>query len=170
MEDPIPTRTCTKCGETKPLTEYHKRATQCKPCRLAHTAEYRERNREALRAKDREYQARTHSSRKATDVPYHLKRTCSSRINRALKRLGLQRAHTNLQLIGCSWEALQTHLEGQLQPGMTWDNHGEWHIDHIVPFCRVSTYKEFVSVCHYSNLQPLWAEDNLRKRYEDRSS
>lgn len=47
---------------------------------------------------------------------------------------------------------------------MTWNNHGEWHIDHKKPVTAFDTNADIKEVCALSNLQPLWAEDNLRKK------
>jgi hypothetical protein len=46
---------------------------------------------------------------------------------------------------------------------MSWDNYGSWHIDHIMPLSSAQTTEEFNKLCHYSNLQPLWAHENLSK-------
>mgnify|MGYP002132731409 FL=1 len=46
---------------------------------------------------------------------------------------------------------------------MTWDNYGDWHIDHIIPLNSAQTEEDLYKLCHYSNLQPLWALDNLKK-------
>jgi hypothetical protein len=46
---------------------------------------------------------------------------------------------------------------------MSWDNHGEWHIDHIIPLSSAKNENDVYTLCHYTNLQPLWAEENLRK-------
>jgi hypothetical protein len=46
---------------------------------------------------------------------------------------------------------------------MSWNNQGSWHIDHIVPLSSAQTEEEIYKLCHFTNLQPLWAEDNLRK-------
>jgi transcription termination factor Rho len=60
---------------------------------------------------------------------------------------------------------LVPYLESKFEHGMSWDNYGEWHIDHIVPISifNLENPEELQKACHYTNLQPLWAEDNLRK-------
>jgi len=70
-----------------------------------------------------------------------------------------------LQLVGCSIDALRQHLEAQFADGMTWDNYGDWHIDHIRPCASFDLLDpEQQRECfHYTNLQPLWAADNLSK-------
>ena len=55
------------------------------------------------------------------------------------------------------------HLEKQFAIGMSWENRSEWHIDHIIPLSSAKTEDEVYKLCHYTNLQPLWAEDNLKK-------
>lgn len=69
--------------------------------------------------------------------------------------------------IGCTPEELKAHLEKQFQKGMTWDNHttNGWHVDHILPLTPEEpiSEEEIYKRCHYTNLQPLWAKDNMRK-------
>jgi len=69
--------------------------------------------------------------------------------------------------LGCSIDELKSYLESKFQPGMTWDNHtlDGWHIDHIKPLASfdLTDRKQFLEACHYTNLQPLWAKDNLVK-------
>jgi len=47
---------------------------------------------------------------------------------------------------------------------MTWESYGKWHVDHIIPLCSAETNEEIVDLCHYTNLQPLWTDENIRKR------
>jgi hypothetical protein len=60
-------------------------------------------------------------------------------------------------------EFLKKHLEIQFIEGMSWENQGKWHIDHKIPLSSAKTEEEVYKLCHYTNLQPLWAEDNLKK-------
>jgi hypothetical protein len=71
--------------------------------------------------------------------------------------------HTNtVELLGCTWQEAKAHFEKLFKPGMTWENHGEWHIDHIKPVAHF-TSENIAQMNHISNLQPLWAEENLTK-------
>jgi len=73
-------------------------------------------------------------------------------------------AHT-MELIGCDIKFLKKYLKKQFKYGMTWKNYGQWHIDHIIPciFFDLRKESEQRKCFYYSNLQPLWAEDNRRK-------
>lgn len=88
------------------------------------------------------------------------------RLNGALKAqlAGKQVSATDC---GCSMDFLVKYLEQRFELGMTWDNYGlyGWHIDHIKPCASFDLTKksEQKKCCHYTNLQPMWAEDNIRK-------
>jgi hypothetical protein len=61
---------------------------------------------------------------------------------------------------------LKIHLEKQFKDGMSWENHSlfGWHIDHIIPLSSAESDDELKKLCHYTNLQPLWAKENIVKR------
>ncbi len=90
----------------------------------------------------------------------------SSRMRRAIKNA--KKSESTMQLTGISLDGLRAHLESLWQPGMTWENHGlkGWHIDHILPCASfdLSDPEQQRKCFHYSNLQPLWAIDNIRKK------
>jgi len=94
-----------------------------------------------------------------TDVLFYLRCKMRDSVNRYLK----YRSKTTFEIIGCPPKFLKEHLEKQFVSGMTWENRGKWHIDHIIPLSSAKTEEELYKLCHYTNLQPLWAEDNLRK-------
>lgn len=93
--------------------------------------------------------------------------TLRARVREALRWSGAQKSEKTMALIGCTITELKAHLESQFLPGMSWSNWTTdgWHIDHIRPCASFDlTDPEQQKTCfHYSNLQPLWALDNLRK-------
>ena len=66
-------------------------------------------------------------------------------------------------LLGCNWLHFKEYFEKLFKPGMSWSNHGDWHIDHIVPLSTGKNVNDIIKLCHHSNLQPLWATENLKK-------
>ncbi len=104
-------------------------------------------------------------NRRKIDPSYRLQKKLRNRIQAELK--GTKKSKSTLELLGCSISELERHLESQFQPGMTWDNHSfeGWHIDHIRPCASfdLSNPDEQKTCFHYTNLQPLWAKDNLSK-------
>lgn len=109
----------------------------------------------------RKYQARKYK----TDAEYRLASCLRSRVIHAL--FGAKKSSNTFKLIGCSKGELKTWLESKFKPGMTWENHGRfgWHIDHIRPCSSfdLSIPEEQAACFHYTNLQPLWAYENLSK-------
>lgn len=80
-----------------------------------------------------------------------------------LKRLGTKKQGHTIDMLGYSALDLKLHIEKQFYPGMTWDNHGDWHIDHIHPVTKFDINEDVKIVCALENLQPLWAFDNRSK-------
>lgn len=97
------------------------------------------------------------------DLNFKISHHCRSRICRVLK--GEIKSGHSFELLSCSLDELKVHLEQQFEPGMTWDNYGEWHIDHIIPCARFDLRNPIhQKICfNYRNLQPLWAKDNSSK-------
>lgn len=123
--------------------------------------EYREQNRDRIRAKHTEYTMRRYNE----DVYFKMAHSLRSRLRLAIKRG--QKAGSAVRDLGCSIEELKQHLEAQFTEGMGWENYGldGWHIDHIIPLSSfdLTNREQFLKACHYTNLQPLWAKDNLHK-------
>lgn len=92
-----------------------------------------------------------------------IKNALRSRIKKSLKSNPKQT--TTTELLGCSIEELKLHIEKQFQSGMNWNNWKQfgWHLDHIKPLSSAKSIEEMESLCHYTNLQPLWWRDNLSK-------
>lgn len=101
--------------------------------------------------------------RRKTDPLFKLKHSLRSRTLYAFKNKGYRKNTKTQEMLGVSWEIAKAHIERQFKKGMSWDNYGEWHIDHIIPLASANTEKQLMRLCHYTNLQPLWAQENLSK-------
>jgi hypothetical protein len=122
---------------------------------------YRKNNREEIN----KYQRIYFTKRLREDIQFKLACNLRGRFKQALKR-GSKKGSV-LKYLGCSINHLKDHLESKFTEGMCWDNWGlhGWHIDHIIPMSKFDLTNEddLNIVCHYSNLQPLWAIDNIKK-------
>lgn len=116
---------------------------------------YKSKNKEKRNKRDRERKI----NNPFVKVSYNLR----TRLNQIISQKRFNKNNNFAKYIGCSLEELKYHLEKQFAEGMTWDNYGKWHIDHIIPLSAAKTEIEIYELCHYTNLQPLWAKDNLKK-------
>lgn len=79
---------------------------------------------------------------------------------------GKTKAGSSVKDLGCSIEFLKQYLESKFKSKMSWKNYGKkWHVDHIKPLALFDLTKrrQFLKACHYTNLQPMWAKDNISK-------
>jgi len=124
----------------------------------ARTKKYYAENKALIISKSKQQKKRQYE----TDPLFRAKIKLRGVVRSTFKRIGKSKPTNTLKLLGCSWEEAKLHFEKLFQPGMSWNNMNEWHIDHIRP---VADWKEdeLHLMNHISNLQPLWAEDNLIK-------
>lgn len=138
--------------------------------------EYYQNNKEKFKTKDKKYRNKTETKNKKRiyhnkyykeNINYKLACSLRSRIRVALKNKIIKKNFKTLDVVGCTIPELKLHLESQFKEGMSWDNHGQygWHIDHIKPLSSfdLTDQEQVKQACHYTNLQPLWAEENLSK-------
>jgi hypothetical protein len=126
---------------------------------------YRKLHREKLSKYGNKYD----KNRRKIDINFKLAHYLRIRVNKVLK--GINKSSSTLDLLGCSIDFLKQHLKSKFKPGMSWSNYGfyGWHVDHIIPCVSFDLSKpsEQARCFHFTNLQPLWAEENLRKnKYE----
>lgn len=120
---------------------------------------YNKQNRDKIQAKKVE--------RYKTDINFKVTHLLRSRFLETVKNN--YKTESVIKMLGCSVEEFKKYIESKFLPGMTWDNHGfgagKWHLDHIKPCDSYDLTKpeDQLECFHYTNFQPLWQEDNLRK-------
>ena len=183
-------KNCSKCKDWKPLERYNKSSSHwdglkvtCMDC----YSEYREKNKERMTEYNKKYWVETKEeqtekhrqwkdknrdhinqyfkNKRKTDPNYQISDNLRSRLRKALKDQDVKKTQRTLDLIGCSIDFLKGWLESKFKEGMTWENYGEWHIDHIKPCIKFNLSDEVqqTKCFNYKNLQPLWASENTSK-------
>ena len=169
---------CTRCNEVKELTEFckgrkHPDGLQyhCRSCSRVARKAYYTKNKHIENKQSRDWKANNKASvalyakeyrfqRYHSDPAFKLLVNLRSRLLQTLN--GNNKSASTIELLGCTPEHARFHIESQFTEGMTWDN---IHVDHIQPCASfdLEDPNEQRKCFHYTNLQPLLAEDNLRK-------
>lgn len=144
-------------------SQRHRNANRARVNEVSRLANAKRREDPVLRARANASSVKSIVKRKARDPQFKLQENIKSLVLAHLARRKWGKQTKTQQLLGCSYLELMLHLETQFQPGMSVENHGAWHIDHIKPLAHARTLEEFEALFHYTNLQPLWAVDNLKK-------
>jgi hypothetical protein len=128
-------------------------------------ADYAKKKIKLWRDKNKNHIKKYKNNKYNNDPLYKLTENVRCRINIFLKKTNIIKKNKTFEIVGCSPQFLKEYLEQKFTEGMSWDNYGlyGWHIDHIIPLSSVNTEEEIYKLCHYTNLQPLWATDNLKK-------
>jgi hypothetical protein len=172
---------CSKCNKIKDFSDFKRDNSKsdgfyssCKLCVKEYRANHYSENKELYRQKNSKFYAENkehiksrvkkyHFNRIKNDDVYKLKVSLRNQVYKAFKKNNWIKDSPNAKLLGCSFDYAKKHLELQFSDGMSWSNYGEWHIDHIIPLASAKTKIEIEKLFHYTNLQPLWAKDNLKK-------
>lgn len=95
-----------------------------------------------------------------SDPIFKLKTNIGNAIRQGFKRIKFSKNARSQEILGCSFEEFKIYIENQFKEGMTWKNHGEWELDHVVPLDLAETKEDVMSINHHSNWQPLWRKEN----------
>lgn len=138
--------------------------THCQVC-LDRVKAYNKVHQNAYNSVHKVHQNARQKQRRTTDLDFRLRRNLRSRLNSALHRQLAGKTTSAINNLGCTILELIKHLEASFKPGMTWDNYGQWHVDHIRPLAGfdLTDAEQQKTAVHYTNLQPLWAAENLSK-------
>ena len=122
--------------------------------------EYRRKNKDKINARKRKLREKY-----VTNPIYRIRYSVKERIRSFLNSRNIQKNNKTFEMVGIKPAELKDYLEKQFQEGMTWDNYGlyGWHIDHIIPLSSATNEEDLYKLCHFTNLQPMWAADNIKK-------
>ena len=170
---------CSKCNIEKDLSEFNSRKgikdgkrPECKACgkevrklyygrpeiktkQKTYICEYNKNNSDKVKSRRNIW----FRKKTETDILFRLKRNLR---NRVYKFIGKSSIKTK-DIVGIESQQLKKYIENQFNDGMCWENYGEWQIDHIIPLSSAMTEEEIYKLSHYTNLQPLWKIDNIKK-------
>jgi len=130
--------------------------------RADHSLEIREQRKE-YRKNNRDIINKYERYKTQTDINFKLSKRIRNRLNDIIRQRFTYKKSKLNEYLGCSLDFLKTYIESKFLLGMSWDNYGKWHIDHIIPLSSATSEEELYKLNHYTNLQPLWAIDNIRK-------
>ena len=165
--DNTKSKVCSKCKEDKTLDNFFVAKCKgtlrsaCKECLSKDRKKYYQNNKQKTIKQTTDYQV----ARCKVDPAFKLLKTLRCRLYHAFKNQKVDKKCRTKELTGCDILFLKGYLEAKFTEGMSWENRGDWHVDHIRPCCSYDlTIEEEQKKCfHYTNLQPLWAEENLSK-------
>lgn len=192
-------RDCKTCGINKKIEEFSvgdSTSKSCRECRNKKQVEYREKNRDKVRLIKKEWRKKNRKKenkrvrewksslteeqkedqrikrneylkkKRKEDPQFTMKEAMHRMLNRTLN----YKNKSTSELLGYSKKDLQNHIESLFLDGMSWENRGDWHIDHIRPICSFPTGTPPDIINALDNLQPLWWYDNLSKGDNHQSS
>lgn len=183
---------CNKCESVRPINDFGKDKSNaygidpvCRECRkiLAeqrridhpeklreNALRYRNKNLDECRARKRQWRKdnidhvnQYKRDRYSNDALYKMQIVCRQMVKRMFKSTQIKKCYKTQEVLGYTPLQLKEHIESLFKPGMSWDNYGEWHIDHIQPISSATTLFDGIRLSQLENLQPLWAEENLVK-------
>jgi len=121
---------------------------------------YYEKKKEEIKKKNYEYC----KTRKSTDPLYKLSRGIRALILISFRNQFTTKSKKTIEILGCSFDEFKSYLESKFDDKMNWENQGTyWHMDHIIPISSAQTEEDVYRLNHYTNFQPLYWEDNLKK-------
>ena len=175
---------CITCKISKPLEDFyvHKNSkdgyrNSCKVCRLSYAKERRSlfppelgKRNEYLKQWKKENPEKYKQSHKEsvkrrikTKPMFKFKRDIRNMIGGILRDRNYTKDSKTFEILGIDLEGLCKYIENQFTDGMTWENKGEWEMDHKIPISLGKTKEDIIRLNHYTNFRPLWRKDNNLK-------
>lgn len=155
---------CRDCLSIKNKEHYLKnkekillRAKEWKEKNKEHLKNYRIKNKENIKRNNREYKRKRYKD----DILFRL--ICNFRRSVSETFKNIKKDKKTIEMLGVSLENAKQIIELKFKPGMSWENYGKWHIDHIYPISKAKNVEHLKKLFNINNLQPLWAKENIVK-------
>ena len=182
------TKICSKCGVKKPLSDFYmnknKPFSSCKSCVLEWQRRYnktethkKSQKRYEMTEKYREsvkrnnirslaYKKKWYKNKAENDPLFRIKTRLRVRFHHMLIDYNMNKRGGYFKYLGCTYEEFKEYLTSKFKEGMSWENYGEWHIDHIIPLNYFNLFdeSELYVAWNWRNLQPLWESENCSKQ------
>lgn len=162
------TKVCKICKISKPESDFYQKRKNCKKCqnliryRLKKEQKKNPEWIEKYRMWDRQSKKRTRGKK---DPKFTFIENVRTLVRKSIQGYNYTKNSKTFEILGIDREGFLKYLESQFKEGMSWDNHGlyGWHLDHKIPVSSAKSQEEIILLNHYTNFQPLWAEENLKK-------
>jgi hypothetical protein len=160
---------CKICNEDKELTEFRDGRNDCKKCENKKRVERKNRQKvedETFYEKQREYdKKRKKIMRDNFGEDEKFIESVRGLIKNVFKNNNYSKDSRTFEILGIDRDGFISHIESQFVDGMNWENRGlkGWHVDHIVPVSSAKSIDEMIKLNHYTNLRPLWCDENWKK-------
>jgi hypothetical protein len=179
-------KVCSKCKIEKSYDEFYNdkktksgKKSYCKKCTLKNLKNWKEENNQKIKEQKKRYYYKNtekvnqyfkkyQKNKRELDPVYRMICSLRVRVGHFCRSIIKNKNLSATKSIGLNRDDFRKYIESKFKDGMTWDNYGEWHIDHIKPLSLATSEEEAMQLNYYTNLQPLWAEDNKKKsnKYE----
>tara|TARA_B100001094_G_scaffold196438_1_gene190374 strand:- start:58 stop:738 length:681 start_codon:yes stop_codon:yes gene_type:complete len=170
-------KVCSMCKKWKPLTKFglssrawDKLNSRCKPCKQAVDQKHKKNNVEYYKQLSKKakrwpkWKVNAYMRKRRKDPVVRTKHIMRCRIWHCFNKYGVKKTAKTSELMGCTPQFLNAHLEKYFDDNMSWENRDKWDIDHVVPCCAFGISIEEQKILHwYDNLRPMWASDNRSK-------
>lgn len=158
---------CTRCKEVKDISLFGNlkngkdgKCSYCKECAKNSLRKWLAENKEHTKKRRNDYTSKQRNS----NSEQYIKAILRNQVRRYILD---KKGKSTESILGETFDNVRQHIENKFVEGMSWNNYGEWHIDHIKPLSSGKSKEDYIRLNHYTNLQPLWAEDNMRKRAKE---
>lgn len=159
---------CVGCNISKPESEYYQKRKKCKRCHnlIRYQLKLKQKQNPEWNERYKGYDRKSKKKKRSKKEPvFTFVENLRTLIRKSIQGFNYTKNSKTFEILGIDRDGFLKHIESQFTEGMSWENHGfyGWHLDHKIPVSSARSQEEIIRLNHYTNFQPLWAEENLKK-------